>query len=218
MAELTAVHGNPLIGLYARVSDDFAVVGIRDGKFESLIREELDVDVVRTTVCGSELAGAMVALNSKGIVVCGHVMKKELEMLEKSFEVLVLETEITCMGNVIAINDHGALVHPDLGDDVISKISEFFDLDVHRATIGGIKTVGMSAVVTNKGALVNPNTSEWELKKVEEVLGVEPVRGTVNFGSEMVGTGVVANSKGYIAGRDTTGFELGVIEEALGFL
>ena len=54
-----------------------------------------------------------------------------------------------------------------------------------------------------------------ELKIIEEVLKVEPVKGTVNFGSEMVGTGIVAISKGYLAGKDTTGFELGLIEEAL---
>lgn len=218
MAELLAVHGNPLIGLYARVSDEFAVVGIRDVKFEQILREELDVETVRTTVAGSELVGAMVAMNSEGIIVSKHVMSKELERLEKIAEVLVLDTDVTCMGNVIAMNDRGAVVHPDLESEVLLEISDFMNIDVSKGTVGGIKTVGMSCVVTNRGALVNPNTSEWEMKKIEEILKVEPVKGTVNFGSEMVGTGLIANSKGYVAGKDTTGFELGVIEEALGFL
>ncbi|WP_456369347.1 translation initiation factor IF-6 [Geoglobus sp.] len=218
MPETAVIHGNPLIGLYIRASESLAVIGVRDERVERQVSEELEVDVVRTTVCGSELVGAMMAMNSRGAVVSRNILRKELEALWRNVEVLVLDTEITCMGNVIALNDRGAIVHPELGPELMEKISDFLDVDVVQGTIGGIKTVGMSAVVTNRGALVNPNANDWEMKRVEEVLGVEPVKGTVNFGSEMVGTGVVANSKGYVAGRDTTGFELGVIEEALGFL
>jgi len=212
------IHGNPLIGLYVRAWDDIAIMGVRDERLKEMLKDELQVDVLRTTVCGSELVGAMVAMNSEGAVVSKNVSEKELKKLERKLNVLVLETEITCMGNVIALNDHGAIVHPEVDDSFILHISDFFDVEVIRGTIGGIKTVGMSAVVTNRGALVNPNANQWEMKRIEEALSVEPVKGTVNFGSEMVGTGVVANSKGYIAGGDTTGFELGVIEEALGFL
>jgi len=218
MAETTLIHGNPLIGLYIRANEDFAFIGVRDEKVKNLLEKELDVRVVKTTVSGSELVGAMMALNSRGAIVSENIAKKELETIERKVDVLVLDTEITCMGNVIALNDRGAIVHPELEDRIVEKISDFLDVDVAKGTIGGIKTVGMSSVVTNRGALINPNASEWEIEKIRDVLGVEPVKGTVNFGSEMVGTGVVANSKGYIAGRDTTGFELGVIEEALGFL
>ncbi|NOY12111.1 MAG: translation initiation factor IF-6 [Archaeoglobi archaeon] len=218
MPETAAIHGNPLVGLYVRASEDLAVIGVRDEKVEGLIAEELEVEVTRTTICGSELVGVMMAMNSKGAVVSKNILRKELEALERKVDVLVLDTEITCMGNVIALNDRGAIVHPELDQRLMDRISDFLDVEVVQGTIGGIKTVGMSAVVTNRGALVNPNANDWEMKRIEEVLGVEPVKGTVNFGSEMVGTGVVANSKGYVAGRDTTGFELGVIEEALGFL
>lgn len=218
MPETAVIHGNPLIGLYIRASESLAVIGVRDERVEHQIAEELDVEVIRTTVCGSELVGAMIAMNSKGAVVCKNIFRKELESLQKKVDVLVLDTEITCMGNVIALNDRGAIVHPELSQELMDRISDFLDVEVAQGTIGGIKTVGMSAVVTNRGALVNPNANDWEMKRIEEMLGVEPVKGTVNFGSEMVGTGVVANSKGYVAGKDTTGFELGVIEEALGFL
>ncbi len=213
-----SISGSPLIGLYIRVNEDFAIIGIRDRKIEDALREELDVDIIRTKICGSELTGAMLALNSKGAVVSRNIMKKELSKLSRKLEVLVLDTEITCIGNILALNDKGAIVHPDIEDRIVNRISDFLEIDIQKGTIGGVKTVGMSSVVTNRGALINPNANEWEVKKIEEILKVEAVKGTVNFGSEMVGTGVVANSKGYLAGRDTTGFELGVIEEALGFV
>ncbi len=218
MAKLLSIHGIPLIGLYIRLTENAAVLGVRDRNIESILKEELDVDVVQTTIAGSELVGAMAAANSNGILISRYVRKKEVEKLSRIFEVGIVDTKMTCLGNNICLNDFGAVVHPEIEKRVIERVSEFLDVNVSTGTIGGIKTVGMSAVVTNKGGLINPNSKEWEIKKIKEILKVEVETGTVNFGSDMVGTGLVANTKGYIAGRDTTGFELGVIEEALGFI
>jgi translation initiation factor 6 len=125
---------------------------------------------------------------------------------------------MTCLGNILCLNDKGAIVHPEAELVIVSRIEDALDVDVAHGTIGGIKTVGMAAAVTNKGGLLNPNASEWEIKKVKDVLKIDVLTGTVNFGNDMVGTGLVANSKGYIVGEGTTGFELGVIEDALGFV
>ncbi len=215
MPKLLAIRGVPLIGLYIRATEDFAVLGVNDEKAKQFLREELDVDVVVTTIAGSELVGALACANSKGILVSDQIAEKEKEKLSKIFEVHVVRTPMTCLGNVVCVNDKGAIIHPEADEAIVSAVREFLDVEVAKSTIGGIKTVGMSAVVTNRGGLLNPNASEWEIKKVEEVMKVDVGTGTVNFGSDMVGTGLVANSKGYIAGKDTTGFELGIIEESL---
>ncbi len=215
MPKLLAIRGVPLIGLYIRATEDFAVLGVRDEKAESYLREELDVDVVVTTIAGSELVGALACANSRGILVSDQITEREKRVLSELFEVHVVKTQMTCLGNVVCVNDKGAIVHPEAGKEIIEAVENFLDVEVAKSTIGGIKTVGMAAVVTNRGGLLNPNASEWEIKRVEEVMGVEVGTGTVNFGSDMVGTGLVANSKGYVAGKDTTGFELGIIEESL---
>jgi len=218
MPHLLSIRGVPLIGLYIRVTDEAAILGVRDEKAESLLKEHLDVDVVVTTIAGSELVGALAAANSNGVVVSSYVTRKEIERLSRVFEVHVVDTQMTCLGNILCLNDKGALAHPELDDAIAEKVAEVLDVDIVRGTIGGIKTVGMAAAVTNKGGLLNPNATDWEIKKVKDMLKIEVATGTVNFGNDMVGTGLVANSKGYIAGEDTTGFELGIIEEALGFL
>ncbi len=215
MPKLLAIRGVPLIGLYIRATEDFAVIGVNDEKAKEYLREELDVDVVVTTIAGSELVGALACANSNGILVSDHITGKEKKRLERLFDVHVVRTPMSCLGNVVCVNDRGAIIHPEADDAIVSAVEEFLNVETAKSTIGGIKTVGMAAVVTNKGGLLNPNASEWEIKKVEEVMGVEVGTGTVNFGSDMVGTGLVANSKGYIAGKDTTGFELGIIEESL---
>jgi translation initiation factor 6 len=213
--KLIAVKGSPLIGLYAKVSEDFAIVGVNDSKLYQSLVEELDVDVIVTTVSGSELVGALIAINSRGVVVSNLIMRKELEKLEKHVEVMVIDTPMTCFGNNLCINDRGGIAHPEMDDSVIEQVANFLNVDIVRGTVGGIKTVGMAAVITNSGGLVNPGINEWEQRKIEKITGVEVMPGTVNFGNDMVGSSLLANSKGYVAGRDTTGFELGVIEEAL---
>jgi len=213
--KLLAVRGNPLIGLYAKVSEDFAVIGVPDEKLESSLRETLGVEVVSTTVAGSELVGAMVVVNSSGVVVCSGITGKELEKLRSKVEVKVVNTPMTCLGNNFCVNDRGGISHPDLDSDTIEEISEFLGIEISRGTIGGIKTVGMAAVITNKGGIVHPNATEWELRKISKLMGVEALKGTANFGNDMVGSSILANSKGYLVGRDTTGLELGIIDEAL---
>ncbi len=213
--KLIAVRGSPLIGMYAKVSEEFAIVGVNDELLVSSLQEELDVDVIVTSISGSELVGALVALNSRGAVVSDRVLSKELDILKRKIDVRVIETPMTCFGNNLCVNDRGGIANPEMDEKVLEVVSDFLDIDVAKGTVGGIKTVGMAAVITNRGGLVNPNVSEWELKKIEEVMGVEAISGTVNFGNDMVGSSLLANSKGYVVGRDTTGFELGIVEEAL---
>ena len=210
-----AVNGNPLIGLYVKVSEDYAVVGINNKSLIEAIEAKLDVEVIVTKIAGSELVGAMMALNSNGAVVSNQILSGELRELEEKLEVLVVDTPMTCFGNNLLVNDRGGIANPEMDSSIVKSVAEFMDIELVKGTVGGIKTVGMAAVVTNKGGLANPNINEWEAKKLEDVAGVEILTGTVNFGMDMVGAGLIANSKGYLVGRDTTGFELGIVEEAL---
>jgi translation initiation factor 6 len=214
---LLSIRGIPLIGLYMRVTEQAAVLGVRDERAENLLKE-LDVEVIVTTIAGSELVGVLAAANSNGIVVSNHIAQKEVKKLDKVFDVHVINTNMTCLGNILCLNDLGAIAHPEAEKGIVDIVRDKLDVEVVHGTIGGTKTVGMAATVTNKGGLLNPNASEWEIKKVKEVLEVDVMKGTINFGNDMIGAGLVANSKGYIVGKDTTGFELGVVEDALGFL
>ncbi|MDK2795403.1 MAG: translation initiation factor 6 [Archaeoglobaceae archaeon] len=213
--KLLAVRGNPLIGLYAKVSDNFAVVGISDENLQSSLKEILGVEVLTTTIAGSELVGAMLVINSRGVVVSSSITSKELERLRRKVEVKVVDTPMTCMGNNFCVNDKGGISHPDMDSKIVEEVSDFLDVEIAHGTLGGIKTVGMAGVITNKGGIVHPNATEWELKKVAKLMGVEALKGTANFGNDMVGSSILANSKGYLVGRDTTGLELGIIDEAL---
>ena len=130
----------------------------------------------------------------------------------------VINDKLNAVGNDILVNDHAALVHPDISEKSIQDIKEVLKVPIYSGTIGNLKTVGMAAVLTNIGFLCHPKATDEEIRNIENIFNKNVMIGTVNHGSPIIGSGIVANSKGAIIGDRTTGIELGRIEEALGFL
>jgi translation initiation factor 6 len=217
MLQLLDFNENPNLGVFCRANDDVAF--IRKGlskKIKKKIISALDVDLVELNISDATIIGALLTLNSKGVVVCDFIDEDSLKIIKnQGFEVCVISDKINAVGNDILVNDKGALVHPDLKDKTIENIKKVLDVPVLRGTIGTLMTVGMAAVVTNKGLLCHPKATDNEKKTLEEIFKVNVMIGTVNHGSPVIGSGLVANSKGAIIGNLTTGIEMGRIEEAL---
>ena len=146
-------------------------------------------------------------------------MDKEIEAMQNAgITVEKLPDRFTAVGNIILVNDNGALVSPDLSDKSIEIINKVLEVDAQRATLAGFNILGSVATANNKGALIHPQTKQSELKLVEDVLKVPADVGTVNRGVGLVGACSIANSNGVLVGEITTGPEMARIEEALGFL
>ena len=128
--KLLAIRGNPLIGLYVKATEHTAIVGLNEQNMIDAVKEALEVDVVVTTVAGSELVGALIAANSNGAVVSNLATTKEIEKLSKHFDVRVIDTQMTCLGNNLCINDKGGIAHPELDDETLEKIKDALDLSL----------------------------------------------------------------------------------------
>lgn len=211
--------GEPHIGIFARVVGALAVVPPdAPEKFLGRLEEELEVEIVRTTVQGMRIVGSLVTGNSRGLVVSGHATKEEISELEEHTEVLPLKSRMNACGNIILANDSFVALHPELEEEEAEEVADFLGVKRVRLSLGGMKAVGMAAVATNHGILVNPRASMEEIALLEEV-GHAPVgRGSVNMGSGLVGSGLLVNERGYLAGFESSGFELGRIEEIFGFV
>jgi translation initiation factor 6 len=212
-----SIRGDPNVGAWIAASEEFAVVAPRvpDDVVRDL-EEALDVEVVKTTVAGSQLVGALLAVNSHGALFPRHADDREIQAVaELGVEVDVLPSKMNAVGNLVLANDRGALVHPDLNDHALEVVESVLGCRAERAEIGGVKTVGSAGVANSKGALIHPGATEEELDLVSKVLKVEAEVGTVNKGSPYIGAGLVVNSKGALVGEETTGPELARIEDAL---
>ncbi|GAB6055718.1 translation initiation factor IF-6 [Methanobacterium movens] len=214
------LNGNPNLGVYLSVTDEVALVPLHISDVVlNTIKEALEIEVLQTSIGGSSLAGALTAGNSQGFLVSPYTMDREIMALRNAgIEVEKIPDKYTALGNIMIVNDNGALVSPLLSDKSLELINTFLEVDAQRATIAGFDIVGSVATATNKGALLHPHTSPEELKLVEEVLKVPADVGTVNKGVSLVGACSIANSNGVIVSENTTGPEMARIEEAFGFL
>jgi translation initiation factor 6 len=213
------VAGSSLLGVFARCTEKLVLVPIETNEETvQALERSLHVDVMRTSAGGSAVLGSLVCGNSQGFVVTHHAGEKEIKALREHGKVSRLPARINAAGNIILANDSAALVHPGLSAKARETVARTLGVKVAEGTIGGLKTVGMTAVVTSKGLLVHPRITDAEIAICEELFELPVDIGTVNLGSPLVGSGLLANSKGYAAGDETTGPELGRIEDALGFL
>jgi len=219
MSTTIAFAGDPHIGVFARVLEDLAIVAPQAPEaFREALEEELDAEVVVTTIQDSAIVGALVAGNRRGIVVSGLASREEIARITEHREVMLLEKGMNAAGNIILANDAFAAVNPELPLEIAEEIGSFLRVPVLRLSFAGYRAVGKVAVATNRGILVHPRANPVEIAQLEEAVDIPIGVGTVNMGSGLVGSGLLANSRGYLAGIGTSGFELGRIEEVLGFL
>lgn len=211
--------GDPHIGVFSRVINDIAITPpTAPPSFKTALKDELDVEIVSTTIQGTSIIGPLLMGNSRGMVVSGLVSNAEKRILSEYADVMLLSGSMTASGNVILANDSFIAVHPEMESHVIEEVSAFLGSPTIKLTFGGIKTVGMAAAATNNGVLVHPRANAHEVEVLERVSSIPIGRGSVNMGSGLIGTGLLVNNHGYVAGFETSGYELGRIEEVFGFI
>jgi len=211
---------SPNIGLYLVATDDILlfpnIVPIE--KLDSVVRC-LRVKPIRFNLEGYLLNGALIACNSKGILLPNFTLDGDVDRLkhltEGKLEVGVLPCKESALGNIILANDRGAIAYPDLPSEAIKIIRDVLDVEVERGRIAGLSIVGSLAVATNRRAIAHPGITNEERKLVESVLGIQVDVGTVNGGVPYLRGGMVANSNGAAVGVATTGPELMMIKSAL---
>lgn len=215
MLRRAEVAGNPYVGVFCAASEERLVVAPDVPK--SVVRridEALETSHVVTSVAHSTVVGALVAMNSNGILVSPYVEDSELDAIGDA--VYPLPHRLSAVGNNVLCNDHGAVVHPAYDAEAVDLIGEVLGVPVARSTVAGIRTVGSVAVATNKGALCHPHARPGEMEVLKQTLKVPVAITTANYGAAQVGACMVANSHGAVVGSKTTPIELGRIEEGLG--
>ena len=181
------------------------------------LQEWLRAKVVRTTIGGSVLIGAMSCANSNGIILPHFVQEKEVQAIKTASDMnlTVMKTKRTAYGNLILANDRGAVVDPRLKTKDLKKIADTLGVEAVRGEIAGLPYVGSLATATNKGVLAHPLLKEEEQKVLADVLKVHVDVGTINCGIPYVSTGLIGNEWGAAAGFITTGPEMFIIGQAL---
>jgi len=215
-----SVLGSPHIGIFAFANNKFAVVpvGVKRS-VKKVIEETLEVDVVEATIGGSRLIGVFMTGNDSVLIISPIIHPEELDDLksmlggEVRFE--VLETRNTAVGNLVSVNNKGAIVSTEFSEEEAERLSKILGLKVRRADFLGYRAVGSIIACNDAVALTHPLMKSEDLDVVAQALGVSPAGATVNEGIPLVKSGVLINNKGLLVGSKTTGPELMNIQAVL---
>jgi translation initiation factor 6 len=217
MLKLSSYNGNPYIGVYCVANESLSLVPL-DAP-QSLIddiREGLGVEVMQTNLASTTILGSLAAMNSYGAIISSMAALSEVRPIKEHLPMVKrIRDRLNACGNNILVNDHAALVNPELSDQSIRQIEQALQVEVVKGTIAGYTTVGSVCVATNKGILCHPNTSKEEMDMMRSLFKVSTAVGTLNYGAPVVGACMVANSKGAAVGFRSTPIELGRVEDAL---
>jgi translation initiation factor 6 len=221
MIARTNFEGDSNVGAYGIATDRFIFVSPNiSEKSLSDVERVFNLPLIQSTVATLDAVGLVSAATSNGVLVPYTTTDEELKILKHSSEVNVdwIDDKMTALGNIIAVNDNGAICHPDFSKKSIQKISDVLGVEVVPGTIAKLPIVGANSVITNQGAIVHPLATSEEIDQLSQLLKVHVEVGTVNRGSPYTSLGVLANVDGMIAGSDTTGVELAHISQVLGFV
>lgn len=220
MLKRADIIGNPNIGVFILATDDMAIVpkNLSDDKVQ-ILKETLEVDIVKSLIAGSNLIGSLATANKNGIVVSPHILDKEIKQLEnEGLNVATIPGNYTAVGNIVACNDKGAIASPFLSEDAVNILEDTLNVNVEPASMIGSDIIGSLISVTNKGFLIGSKASDDEINFACKIFGVEGNIGTVGHGISLVGACCLANSQGAVVAKESTGPEMARVEQALGFL
>mmetsp|Transcript_17353 Transcript_17353/g.39171 ORF Transcript_17353/g.39171 Transcript_17353/m.39171 type:complete len:246 (-) Transcript_17353:320-1057(-) len=219
MATRCQFENSSEIGVFAALTNSYCLTGIGGSEnFYSIFEAELSehIPVIHATIAGCRFVGRVTAGNRRGILVPSTTTDVELTHLRNSLPdgvvIQRIEERLSALGNVIACNDHVALVHTDLDRETEDIVADVLGVEVFRQTVAKNALVGSYCKFTNVGGLVHPRTTVEDMEELSSLLQVPLVAGTVNRGSDVIGGGIVANDWAAFCGLDTTSTEISVIE------
>ena len=211
------VYRGANIGVYIRTNDSTVLLpmGFAESKAEK-IAKYLDVDYHCVSVANTRLIGILSVMNNKGILLPKTAFQNEFDFLkeETGLEVGVLDSKFTALGNVMCVNDKGAVVSPWLSEKDCQTIRDVLGVEVIQKKIAGFNQIGSVMVANNSGAVIHPEANEEDMKTFANLLGVKIEHSSVNNGIPYVSSGILANNNSIVVGSLTTGPEIMMLTRA----
>jgi translation initiation factor 6 len=155
-------------------------------------------------------------MNNNGILLPTTAYQNEYDYLKKEtdLEIGILDTKFNALGNVICVNDKGAVVSPWLSKESCKTISDVLGVEVIQKKIAGFNQTGVVLVANATGAVIHPEADEEDMKVIANVLGVKIEQSTINNGIPYVSSGILVNNHNVVVGSLTTGPEIMMLTRA----
>ncbi len=205
--ELLALKQDSNIGLKCYVNEKIAIVpNYTREKDIKLIKEILQVEVIKGSIMGTDLLGVFIIGKNKNILVPSLTLDKEVENLEKQgLKVKKIDEEKTCFGNNVLFYKNNALIAEGMSQEFKEEIKRL-KYNIINAKFENIETPA-SFTISRKNKVLTALIGD-DLEILEETIKVKTEQATVNNGSPHLKSGILLNNKGILMGTQSTGIEL----------
>ena len=120
------------VGVFSLLTSNYCLVPEGNQNFLSVFEGELadSIPVIQTSFAETKIIGRLCAGNSKGLLVPHTTTDSELHKLEENLPdgvvVKRIDEKLSALGNIIACNDHVALLHPEADPVSLSSLTFCF--------------------------------------------------------------------------------------------
>ncbi len=118
--------------------------------------------------------GNNILVNNRGAVVNPSIRSSHYRLIKDVLDVEVMKMSIggiKTVGSACLINDKGGLCHPNVTDEELETLSEFFGIPFAPGTLNyGTGYVGACALANTRGALIGDASTPIEMGKIEDAL------------------------------------------------
>lgn len=204
--EKIQMDGNANIGLMGFATNEFLLIGKGVRTDEEKIRKEMGAEIFRIKIAGTDFAGLFITGNAKKIYVPKIIFEEELDELKANFNVEILNTKYTALGNNVIFGKK-ILTNREMEESAVK------DLKAKPFSFGDNPLIGANVKLNSENGIVTPDASDEEIDYLEKELKIKAGVGTVNFGTKQVGSGLLVNDKGILVGNNTSGPEFMRLKE-----
>lgn len=217
---ITSFNGNPNVGLFGIVTDKHILLGKEVGKeYDEELEKVMDLPVKRVSIMGTSLIGVFCVAKGNKLLVPHIIFDDEKKLLEDlGYELAIIKSELTCLGNNIMFSDAMALINPDYSDAAAQQIADALGLEVEKSTIMEIEALGAIGLIRDGLGLFHRDIGPKEVKDLEKKLAISITQGTINMGNAYIKSGILLGKNGFVVGNASGGPEIKNADEALGFI
>ncbi len=172
-----SIDDSPLLGVFLAGNDNVILAPklIREEELNELRELGLKVLVVHSALTA---LGNVILANSKAAIFHKELERREVESIVKELRVSRYRAGsiagIPTVGSVAVVTDRGGVVHPDISDDELNELSEFFNVPMDVGTVNfGVAFIKTGLVANNYGALVGDRTTGPEIMRIMKALNME---------------------------------------------
>ncbi len=118
--------------------------------------------------------GNIILANNNAAIIGGILEKHEAQKIAEALGVEYMVKDIMYLnipGSLAVVTDRGGLVHPDINDEELRFLEEFFKVNFERATVNaGIPFIKSGLIANNHGIIVGENTTGPEILRIKRGL------------------------------------------------